>query len=44
MDVSCRQITKVKESDIWVNQFRKLWENRFNQLDKILLTMKKNKK
>jgi DNA-binding transcriptional ArsR family regulator len=35
--------SKVKEIDTWVEQFRKLFETQFNQLDKVLLTMKKNK-
>lgn len=35
--------SKVKEIDAWVEQFRKLFETQFNQLDKVLLTMKKNK-
>ena len=38
------EIKKMKEIDKWLNQFRNIWENRFNQLDKVLLTMKKNKK
>ena len=38
------EIKKMKEIDKWLEQFRKIWENQFNQLDKILLTMKKNKK
>ena len=35
---------KMKEYDNWLAQFRKNWEIQFNQLDKILLTMKKQKK
>lgn len=35
---------KMKEIDKWLEQFRKLWENRFNELDQILNNMKKNKK
>ena len=35
---------KMKEFDNWLAQFRKNWEIKFNQLDKILLTMKKQKK
>ena len=27
---------KMKEIDQWLNPFRKLWEDRFDQLDKIL--------
>jgi DNA-binding transcriptional ArsR family regulator len=38
------QIEKMKEIDKWLDQFRKLWETRFNQLDKVLSTMKKQKK
>ncbi len=38
------EINKMKEIDKWLNQFRNIWENQFNQLDKILLTMKKQKK
>ena len=38
------EIKKLKEVDKWLNQFRKLWETRFNQLDNVLLTMKKKKK
>lgn len=34
------QINKMKEIDKWLNQFRKLWETRFNQLDDVLLTIK----
>ena len=30
------EIEKMKEIDKWLNQFRKLWETRFNQLDKVL--------
>ena len=35
---------KIKEIDKWIEQFREVWENKFNQLDKVLLTMKKQKK
>src|SRR4051794_38104989 len=38
------EIEKMKEIDKWLNQFRKIWEARFNQLDNVLLTMKKSKK
>ena len=38
------EIEKMKEVDKWLNQFRKIWETRFNQLDKVLLTIKKQKK
>ena len=33
------EIKKMKEIDKWLEQFRKIWETRFNQLDKVLLTM-----
>jgi DNA-binding transcriptional ArsR family regulator len=38
------EIEKMKEIDKWLHQFRKIWETKFNQLDKVLLTMKKQKK
>jgi DNA-binding transcriptional ArsR family regulator len=38
------EIKKMKEIDKWLNQFRKIWETRFDQLDKVLSTMKKQKK
>ena len=38
------EIKKMKEIDKWLEQFRKIWEARFNQLDNVLLTMKKQKK
>src|SRR6187397_349777 len=38
------EIDKMKEIDIWIEQFRKIWETRFNQLEKLLSTMKKQKK
>jgi len=34
------QIDKMKEIDRWLDQFRKIWENRFNQLDETLAKMK----
>lgn len=36
--------TKLKEIDKWLEQFRKIWENRFNELDNVLSTLKKQKK
>jgi len=36
--------TKMEEIDKWLEQYKKIWETRFNQLDEVLLTMKKNKK
>ncbi|MGZ3838602.1 MAG: ArsR/SmtB family transcription factor [Flavisolibacter sp.] len=38
------EIEKMKEIDKWLNQYRILWETRFNQLDKVLTTIKKQKK
>jgi len=38
------EIKKMKEIDKWLDQFRKMWETNFNQLGKVLLTMKKQKK
>ena len=35
------EIEKMKEIDIWLNQFRKIWETRFDQLDNVLSTIKK---
>lgn len=34
------EIDKMKEIDKWLNQFRKIWETRFNQLDEVLATIK----
>ncbi len=38
------EVEKMKEIDKWLAQFRKIWETRFNQLDKLLSTIKKQKK
>ena len=38
------EIEKMKEVDAWLNQFRKIWETRYNQLDDVLFTLKKQKK
>ena len=38
------EVTKMKQIDKWLEQFRKIWESRFNELDNVLLTIKKNKK
>jgi len=32
---------KLKELDKWLDQFRALWEKRFNQLDAVLQNLKK---
>jgi DNA-binding transcriptional ArsR family regulator len=35
------EIEKMKEIDHWLEQYRKIWETSFNQLDNLLSTMKK---
>jgi DNA-binding transcriptional ArsR family regulator len=35
---------KMQEIDHWLAQFRKAWETQFNQLDKVLSTIKKQRK
>ncbi|MCX2679289.1 metalloregulator ArsR/SmtB family transcription factor [Galbibacter sp. EGI 63066] len=37
------EVEKMKEIDQWLEQFRKIWENRFSQLDDLLLTIKNKK-
>ena len=34
------KIEKMQEVDMWLEQFRKLWEDRFNQLDGLLENLK----
>ena len=34
---------KMKEIDHWLEQFKKHWEDRFNQLDQILINLNSNK-
>lgn len=34
------QIEKMKEIDKWLEQFRKIWETRFNQLDNLFAKLK----
>ncbi|HEX2629154.1 MAG TPA: metalloregulator ArsR/SmtB family transcription factor [Chitinophagaceae bacterium] len=38
------EIERMKEVDNWLNQFRKIWQLQFNQLDNVLSTMKKQRK
>ena len=38
------EVNKMKEIDKWLEQFRKIWENRFDQLDTLLATIKTKKK
>jgi DNA-binding transcriptional ArsR family regulator len=35
---------KMNEIDTWLEQYRKIWDSRFNELDNILLTIKNAKK
>jgi DNA-binding transcriptional ArsR family regulator len=37
-------IDQMKEIDQWIEKFRKIWEDRFDQLDQVLLTLKNQKK
>jgi DNA-binding transcriptional ArsR family regulator len=37
------EIEKMDEIDKWMEQFKKIWETRFNQLDNLLVTIKKAK-
>lgn len=36
--------TKMGEIDHWLDQFKQIWESRFNQLDNVLVTLKNTKK
>jgi len=38
------EIEKMKEIDKWLEQYRKIWETRFSQLEDVLATIKKQKK
>ena len=38
------EIRKMKEIDNWLSQFRKIWEDRFDRLDNLLINMKKKRK
>jgi DNA-binding transcriptional ArsR family regulator len=37
------EIEKMKEIDKWLDQFRRIWETQFKQLDKLLSTMSASK-
>ncbi len=37
------EIEKMKEIDNWLEQYRKIWETRFEQLDEVLAAMKEQK-
>ncbi|KRD06382.1 ArsR family transcriptional regulator [Flavobacterium sp. Root901] len=34
------KIEKMKEVDQWLEQFKKIWESRFSQLDQVLINLK----
>ena len=38
------EIEKMKEIDKWLEQYRKIWETRLNQLDELLATIKNQEK
>ena len=38
------EIDKMKEIDEWLEQYRKIWEARYSQLDELLATIKKQEK
>lgn len=38
------EVNKMKDIDNWLEQFRKIWETKFSQLDDLLATIKKQKK
>jgi DNA-binding transcriptional ArsR family regulator len=38
------EIEKMKEIDEWLEQYRQIWETRFEQLDDLLTELKQNKK
>jgi DNA-binding transcriptional ArsR family regulator len=38
------RIDKMKEIDTWLTQFRKIWEDRYSQLENLLSIIKKNDK
>ena len=37
------EINKMKEIDEWLEQYRKIWETRYQQLDEMLAVMKQRK-
>ena len=37
------EIEKMKEIDEWLEQYRKIWETRFEQLEEVLDVMKKER-
>jgi len=37
------EVDRMKEVDVWLEQFRRIWQSRFKQLDQLLSTIKKKK-
>lgn len=37
------EVSKMKEIDKWLEQFRKIWEDRFSELDNVLSNLKTKK-
>ena len=37
------EIDKMKEIDEWMEQYRKIWESRYSQLEEVIEVMKKDK-
>ncbi|HQU93943.1 MAG TPA: metalloregulator ArsR/SmtB family transcription factor [Pyrinomonadaceae bacterium] len=38
------EIEKMREIDVWLEQYRKIWEGRFEQLDTLLADLKRQEK
>lgn len=38
------ELKKMKEIDVWLSRYKKLWEGRFNELDSVLNKLKTKKK
>lgn len=38
------EMDKMKEIENWLEQFKKIWESRFNQLDEVLSIIKEQRK
>jgi len=38
------EIEKMREIDVWLEQYRKIWEGRFEQLDALLADLKQQEK
>ncbi len=37
------EVNKMKEIDLWMEQFREIWETRFHQIDEVLKNFKNEK-